>query len=164
MTNPSEDKPISIYDTVEILPGLKPQHLQRLLLVSRSLGSTLNLPDILKSVLTAATDLTESEGTSILLIEPNETELRFVASSTQHSLADVLVPLDGSLAGWVVTENKPVIIEDVENDDRHHKNTSKSAGVTVRNLLIVPLRDRGEVIGVLEAFNKKDDGLSLIHI
>ena len=159
MTN--RDNP-SIYDTIQILPGLKPQHLQRLLLVSRSLGSTLNLPDILKMVLAATADLTESEGASITLLEPNETELRFVASSNNSpGLYDVLVPLEGSLAGWVVTENQPVIIDDAQNDERHHQETGENLGLQINTLLVVPLRDRGNVIGVLEAFNKKKDGVYL---
>ena len=159
MSNPTNQ---SIYDTIQILPGLKPQHLQRLLLVTRSLGSTLNLPEILKMVLAATVDLTESEGASIMLLEPNGTELRFVASSNHTpTLYDMLVPLEGSLAGWVVTNNKPIIIDDVQNDERHYQETAENVGLRVNTLLAVPLRDRGEVIGVLEAFNKKTEQVYL---
>ena len=92
MTDPTNPSNQSIYDTIQILPGLKPQHLQRLLLVSRSLGNTLDLPEILKMVIAAAADLTESEGASIMLVEPNGNELRFVASSdTSSNLYDLLV-------------------------------------------------------------------------
>ncbi len=152
----------SIYDTIQILPGLKPQHLQRLLLVSRSLGSTLNLSEILKMVLAAAADLTESEGASIMLLEPNGTELRFVASSNYSpGLYDVLVPLEGSLAGWVVSQNRPVIIDDAPNDERHYREAGENLGVHVQTLVAVPLRDRGNVIGVLEAYNKKNNRVYL---
>ncbi|MEM7348183.1 MAG: GAF domain-containing sensor histidine kinase, partial [Chloroflexota bacterium] len=159
MTPLPEKKPQTILDTMEILPGLRPLHLQRLLMVSRALGSTLDLPEILKMVLAAATELTGSAGTSIMLVEPNGTELRFVASSTNSPvLENMLVPIHESLAGWVVSQNESIIIDDVKSDKRHHEESSQIAGVDIRNLLVVPLRERGKVIGVLEAFNKLDGG------
>lgn len=152
-----EHSPGTIYDTMQILPGLKPQHLQRLLLVSRSLSSTMDLPEILKMVLSAAAELTESAGASIMLIDPNGTDLRFVASSSSNqNIKDMLVPLDKSLAGWVVSNNQPVIVDNVATDERHYLETSQLMGLTINTLMAVPLRDRGEVIGVLEAFNKRD--------
>ena len=158
MTTPSENKSRSVLDTMEILPGLRPLHLQRLLMVSRTLGSTLDLPEILKMVLAAATELTGSAGTSIMLVEPNGSELRFVASSSSTpALENMLVPIQESLGGWVVTNNEPIVIDDVQNDPRHHEESSKIAGVTIKNLMVVPLRDRGKIIGVLEAFNKNED-------
>lgn len=159
MTTPEPDNQSrSILDTMEILPGLRPLHLQRLLMVSRSLGSTLDLSEILKMVLAAATELTGSAGTSIMLVEPNGTELRFVASSTNSAaLENLLVPIHESLAGWVVTQNESIVIDDAQNDSRHHKQSSQVAGVDIKDLMVVPLRDRGKVIGVLEAFNKEGD-------
>ncbi|MFT5196478.1 MAG: signal transduction histidine kinase [Cellvibrionaceae bacterium] len=156
MTNLPEKETNRNLNTEEILPGLRPLHLQRLLMVSHSLGSTLDLPEILKMVLAAATELTESVGTSILLVEPNGIELRFVACSDISALENRLVPIDKSLAGWVVSQNKSVIIDDAQNDVRHHKESSLIGGIQIKNLMIVPLRDRGKVIGVLEAFNKKE--------
>ena len=158
MTTPSENKSRSVLDTMEILPGLRPLHLQRLLMVSRALGSTLDLPEILKMVLAAATELTGSVGTSIMLVEPNGNELRFVASSNSSpALENLLVPIQESLGGWVVTNNESIIIDDVQNDPRHHEESSKIAGIAIKNLMVVPLRDRGKIIGVLEAFNKKEN-------
>lgn len=125
-------------------------------MVSRSLSSTLNLNEILKMVLEAAADLTESAGASIMLVEPNGTELRFVASSFGLSqLQNLIVPKEGSLAGHVVKQNKAIVVENTAVDERHYADTSQTVGLEINNLIGVPLRDRGNVIGVLEAFNKK---------
>ncbi|MEM8857464.1 MAG: GAF domain-containing sensor histidine kinase [Chloroflexota bacterium] len=159
MTTIDESEKKGILDTVHILPGLKPLHLQRLLMVSRSLGSTLDLQEVLRMVLSAAAELTESAGASIMLVEPNGNELRFAASSFGLSqLKDLVVPIEGSMAGQVVKENTYIVIEDAENDERHYANTSQTVGIEISNLIGVPLRDRGQVIGVLETFNKKNGG------
>jgi signal transduction histidine kinase len=60
--------------------------------------------------------------------------------------------MDSSIAGWVVQHNESVVIEDVEENDRHFKQAD--IGITTRSLLAVPLSVKGQVIGVLNALNK----------
>jgi signal transduction histidine kinase len=67
------------------------------------------------------------------------------------------VPLDGSAAGWVFRKRQPLIIQDARADKRHFKVVDRVTKHETNSLVAVPLMVRGEVIGVLEALNKKDN-------
>ena len=87
---------------------------ERLMEISRTLNSTLNINTLLEQIVRAATDLIETEAASILLLNRSGT-LHFEASIDPEglSLESVEVPLDNSLAGWVVTHGEPLLIADV---------------------------------------------------
>ena len=67
------------------------------------------------------------------------------------------VPLEGSAAGWVFRKSQPLIIQDARVDQRHFKVVDRLTNHNTHSLVAVPLIVRGQVIGVLEALNKKDD-------
>lgn len=135
---------------------LKPTHLRRLLEISRTLSSTLELKPLLSQVLDVATELTNTEGAAILLLDSQTNELHFAAATGQtHIDDDLIVPLEGSIAGWIVRNGKPLNLEDVQGDDRHYQGIDLATQSVTRSLLGVPLLTREKVIGALEVINKK---------
>jgi signal transduction histidine kinase len=134
-------------------------HLERLLEVVRGLTTSPDLDSFLQSVISEASELTNSELSSILEYDETADELRFL--SVQWFDRDVLrpmgVPLDGSAAGWVFRKRQPLIIQDAKADKRHFKVVDRVTKHETSSLVAVPLMVRGEVIGVLEALNKKDN-------
>ena len=134
-------------------------HLERLLEVVRGLTTAPDLESFLQSIISEATELTNSELASILEYDETAEELRFL--SMQWFQRDVLrpigVPLNESAAGWVYRKGQPLIIQDVKADQRHFKVIDRVTNHVTHSLAAVPLMVRGEVVGVLEALNKKDD-------
>ena len=133
-------------------------HLERLLEVVRGLTTAPDLETFLQSVITEASEMTNSEFASVLEHDDQAEELRFLSIQWIHRelLRPVGVPLDGSAAGWVFRNGQPLIIQDTKIDHRHFKVPDRVAQFETRSLAAVPLLVRGEVIGVLEAINKKD--------
>ncbi len=131
---------------------------ERLIEISQKLNSTLDLGALLRRILDAATDLTETEFASILLIDPASGQLRFEASSnlSRAEMEAIPVPLEGSLAGWVVTHGEPVLVEDARKDQRWFSRVDKTTQLITRSLLAVPMNVQGEPIGVLEVINKRE--------
>ena len=134
-------------------------HLERLLEVVRGLTTAPDLESFLQTVINEATELTDSELSSILEYDETAEELRFLAMHwfQRDLLRPVGVPLDGSAAGWVYRRGQPLIIQDVKVDQRHFKVVDRVTKHVTHSLVAVPLTVRGEVIGVLEALNKKDN-------
>jgi len=134
-------------------------HLERLLEVVRGLTTAPDLEAFLQTVINEATELTDSELSSILEYDETAEELRFLAMHwfQRDLLRPVGVPLDGSAAGWVYRRGQPLIIQDVRVDQRHFKVVDRVTKHVTHSLVAVPLIVRGEVIGVLEALNKKDN-------
>jgi signal transduction histidine kinase len=67
----------------------------------------------------------------------------------------LIVPLDKSIAGWIVTNRKSVRIDDAHKDDRHFSEVEQTVGFETRSLLGIPLITKNKVVGVLEVINKK---------
>lgn len=134
-------------------------HLERLLEVVRGLTTAPDLDTFLQTIISEATELTNSELSSILEYDENAGELRFLAMQwfERDLLRPMAVPLEGSAAGWVFRKGQPLIIQDVHADQRHFKIVDRMTNHLTQSLVAVPLMVRGHVVGVLEALNKKDD-------
>ncbi len=131
--------------------------LQRLVEISLILNSTLELEPLLRYIMDAASEMVGSESASILLVDRNTRDLVFTASSS-NAVADLIghpVPREGSIAGAILKENRAIALDDVRDDPRHYRGIDRQLQFQTRSLLGVPLSIKHEVIGVLEAVNKK---------
>ncbi|HVU12502.1 MAG TPA: GAF domain-containing sensor histidine kinase [Phototrophicaceae bacterium] len=134
--------------------------LTRLSEINTVLSSTLKLKPLLNSIMEAAVEIVDSEAASVLLWDHKTNDLRFAATTTGaggQALIGKPVPLEGSIAGTVLRENRPVSVDDVLKDSRHYGGIDRATDFMTRSVLGVPMRSRNRVIGVLEAVNKRAD-------
>jgi GAF domain-containing protein len=149
---------VATYDPQVELTELRQMivRLSRMVEISVTLNSTLDLDRLLEFIISSASDLLECEGGSILLVDDKTQDLYFAAStgSDPEELKMIPVPLEASIAGTIFREDKPQIINDVSSDPRHFSDVGDRIEFKIRSLIGVPLRIRGKVTGVLEAVNK----------
>ena len=134
------------------------QQLLRLVELSVTLNSTLDLDALLQIIIETATELLDCEGASILLYDEKNPRLYFAAStgSDPVKLAEIPVPIEGSLAGTIFTTNRHLILNNTEHDPRHYSPVSDHIKFKVNTLLGVPMPIKERTVGVLEAINKKN--------
>ena len=131
--------------------------LNRMVQVSLRMNSTLKLQPLLEYIMDAATEITGAEAASILLMDKNTNELSFTAATAgSDDLMGLVVPLEGSIAGLIISENRAIIIDDAAHDPRHFKNVDQAVEFQTRAILGVPMRIRENLIGVLEVLNKRE--------
>lgn len=138
-------------------------YLERIVKVSQMLNSTLSLEPLLQIIVQSATELTNTEACSIMLLDKQTGELKFAEASggVSPALKKVSIPLDKSIGGHVIRKNRPILIRDVTDDPRWHGDVDNSGDFVTHSILGVPLRVRDRVIGVLEVINKKtEDGFN----
>ncbi len=135
------------------------QKLERVLEISRELTTTVAMAPLLSKIVDTAAELTDSEKASILLLDNRTGELRFLTASGDQSekLANIPVPIEGSVAGTVLLSKEPLVIRDARTDPRHFNGVGQKIGEETRALLTVPLKVKKDCIGVLQAMNKQDD-------
>jgi len=133
------------------------QQLKRLVELSVTLNSTLDLDDLLQLITDTATELLDCEAASILLYDEKKPRLYFAAAtgSDPAQLSEVPVPIDSSLAGTIFRTNQPLILNDAEQDPRHYSLVSDHIKFRVKSLLGVPMPIKDRTVGVLEAVNKR---------
>lgn len=136
--------------------------LARLVEISLTLNSTLELDELLNLIIAAAMDELKCEAASILLYDEKHNCLNFISAggSASGRLSQIPVPLQGSLAGTIFLEEQPLLINDVAEDPRHYRQVNEQVGFHTRSLLGVPMRTQDRVTGVLEALNKRQGKFS----
>ncbi len=138
-------------------------YLERIVKVSQILNSTLSLEPLLRIIIQSATELSHTEACSIMLLDKRTGELHFSHSIGEGSegLRDVTVPLENSIAGWIVRKGKPLLIRDAKTDPRWNSQVDRIIDFNTRSILGVPLKVKDQVIGVMELLNKiGDEGFS----
>ena len=130
---------------------------RRLLEITRDLASTLDLDTLLYRIVTIATEIACSEEASILLYDDGARQLYFQVATNMDlpNIRGLSVPLEGSIAGWIVANREPVRIGDVQEDKRFFDGVQDATSFNTNSLLGIPLITKGKVIGVLETLNKK---------
>jgi signal transduction histidine kinase len=130
---------------------------RRLVDIARDLASTLDLDILLSRIVHAAAEVSGSEAASILLFDEPAQQLYFQVSTnldepTRHGL---VVPLEGSIAGWIVNNRKAVRISNVHDDSRFFGEVEQVTGFSTQSIMGVPLVTKNKIVGVLEAINKQ---------
>jgi signal transduction histidine kinase len=133
------------------------KQLLRLVELSVTLNSTLDLDALLQLITATATELLDCEAASILLYDEKNPRLFFAAAtgSDPEKLAEIPVPIDGSLAGTIFRTNQPLVLNNAESDPRHYSMVSDHINIRIKTLLGVPMPIKDRTVGVLEAVNKR---------
>ncbi|MBI5042662.1 MAG: HD domain-containing protein [Nitrospirae bacterium] len=134
--------------------------LSTLMTLSTILNSTLEQKEVRKRAIEAATRLTESEVGSLLLVDAEKNELFFEVALGEkgEKVKEIRLKMGEGIAGWVAKTGEAVIIDDVQNDPRFFKGADKKSSFVTRNMMCVPVKSEGRVIGVLQSINKLKGG------
>jgi Nif-specific regulatory protein len=106
--------------------------------ISNELNSTIDVELLLKSIIQKASKLLNVESVSIGL-----------GSQESNKLTGI--------ANWVFRKGEPIMVQDINKDKRFYSDTEKNQQSSVSSVLCVPLRGKDEILGVIEAINKKDN-------
>lgn len=133
--------------------------MERLLEVSRTLNSAIELEPFLQSLANAACDVTHCEAGSIFLYEEETGLLKFVAAprAQPEAIWRIRIPLESSIAGRAYTQNRPIIIQNASEDPAIFRDVDHVLHFHTRSILAVPIRYGENLLGVMEAVNKIGD-------
>ncbi|UCD43050.1 MAG: GAF domain-containing protein, partial [Chloroflexota bacterium] len=125
--------------------------------LTRSLTSTLELEPLLNRIMKSAVEIIDCEAGSLLLVdeETGESVFKVAIGPVGSNLKGKRLPAGVGLVGKAV-KTKQAIIENDAQMSSDWFNTDETTGFSTRDLLVVPLVVKDNVIGVLEVLNKKD--------
>ncbi len=122
---------------------------------SRALRSTLDLDQVLVTVLEEVRRLLGVVASSVWLIDPETGEL--VCHHATGPQSDVVrgwrLALGEGIVGWVAHSGEGKIVQDTRADGRHFVGVDRQSGLEMRSILSVPLRVKKDVIGVLQVLD-----------
>ena len=112
---------------------------------------------LLARIMDAVLHALDGEAARLFLINGESRELHAEAVAGAAETGGVIKMGEG-ITGWVAAHNKPLLVNDVEND-RRGKPAARKAGGDVKIMIAVPLRLWDRSAGVLEVLNRKDGKL-----
>jgi class 3 adenylate cyclase/putative methionine-R-sulfoxide reductase with GAF domain len=101
-----------------------------------------------------------SERSTVFLYDENRKKL-YSMVATGMGKRVIHIPPDSGIAGWVFSNRKHLLSNDVQNDPRFFRRIDKKTGFQTRNIVCVPLINKeGKSIGAIQALNKIGDEFS----
>jgi Nif-specific regulatory protein len=128
--------------------------------VSTSIHAIRDLDEMLQSILRTIKSVFHVEGASLALHDPERKEFYFIRTVEVEKNGDyermkkMRFPDHQGVAGWVLRENRAIIIPDVSKDDRFFNGLDTYENFATSSMICTPLRTRKGILGVLYALNK----------
>ncbi len=122
-----------------------------------SINSTRETGVLLRRILEAAREIMEAEASSLMLVDrqTGDLEVTVPTGPASSEISGKRIPKGKGFAGWVVENEKPLVVANAAEDPRFFGDLS-SSGFKTHDLICVPLRSTdGEIVGVLQAVNRK---------
>jgi signal transduction histidine kinase len=144
---------------VEVYKLLKSEKLGATVEECTIINSTLNIAEVLESIMKYANRVTHSVASTLMLLDEETGELVFSVPTGPKSdeLMDFRLPPGKGIAGWVAENEQHLLIPDVKKDKRFYEKTDEMSGFETKSILCVPLKAKSKMIGVLEVINKIDN-------
>jgi len=127
--------------------------------VCRALGSSLELSEVLSETMDSVIQLTGAERGFLVLVNKETNELAFRAARNfqQENLNKDEMEVSRSIIQDVIHSGEGVLTTNAQVDDRFSTQDSITR-FSLRSVLCLPLRTRGEVVGVIYIDNKIKSG------
>jgi signal transduction histidine kinase/predicted metal-dependent HD superfamily phosphohydrolase len=153
-----------IVQSFDQAPAKNPEKLtiQRLEFLARLpllFNNTLDVRKVVQVKFEHAVKMVNAEGATIFLKERHSDELIFWAIMGEMSskLEGKRMPATKGIVGWVVKNQKSIIVPDTSKDSRFFSVIDNETSFVTTGMLCVPLTVRGSVrLGALQIINKND--------
>jgi len=128
--------------------------------ISTALPEYPDLEDLLYYINTEVKRLLHTEGAIVVLHDEIKGDLFILGAAyddmaTEKRVQEVRFPKDQLVSGQVINTGLPVIIRDTSVNRQLYEERDKKFGYKTRNLVVVPLKSSGRIIGTLCGINKK---------
>jgi GAF domain-containing protein len=109
--------------------------------------------------MTGINDVLDVEAGSLLLVDQETNELYFEITlrGENSEVTEFRLQPGQGIAGWVVANGSPAIVNDVGTDSRFFSKIDEAIGFKTKSVMCAPLVVQGYPIGALEVINDDQD-------
>ncbi|MEY2547221.1 MAG: adenylate cyclase [Verrucomicrobiota bacterium] len=135
-----------------------------LLDVTERVSSIDTLDDLLKVLVELVSAETDAERATLFLNDADTNELysRVALGSLKR---EIRILNDSGIAGAVFQSGKGEIVNDVDVDLRFERSVDQQTNFKTRSIVCAPVKTaRGEIIGVVQALNKRSGGFTAVDL
>ena len=120
--------------------------------------SSLQMEDVLRFIQESARRMMNAESSSVILHDSSGEFLQIAVSTgdKEDRVKGLRFPADKGIAGWVFGHGRPLIVNQVNNDERFYPEIDQISGFHTRSIACAPMILHGRIIGVVEVLNNKE--------
>jgi Nif-specific regulatory protein len=106
---------------------IKSRDFEEIIKISMLINSTFEINEVLKRIMDSANRMVEAEASSLLLIDETTNDLYFhvALGDKGEAVKKFTLKMGEGIAGWVAQNSKPLLVPDVQKDDRFFRDISK---------------------------------------
>jgi sigma-B regulation protein RsbU (phosphoserine phosphatase) len=125
--------------------------------VATAISSTQSVESVIEQIVLRCIKHLKVEQGTVQLLSEQESEQNFQTMIRKQDSSKVVLPyrLDSQLIGWMLKNKRPLLVNDIFNDDRFK--LTKHDEIPFKSLLSAPMMVKGKLTGLLTIFNKKND-------
>ncbi|PID85147.1 MAG: hypothetical protein CSB13_09575 [Chloroflexi bacterium] len=126
---------------------------------SRSINSSLDLNEVMKSMLMQMNEFLRAEAISIALVDKQSNELVYqvAAGIGSKDIVGLRLPSNQGISGWVMEHGKPALVQDVDQEPRIVTLGDERTGHRTRAMICAPITYKSQVLGTIQAINPTDE-------
>ncbi len=127
---------------------------KRLLDIGQAFQSEMDIDNLLPLIIEQTSDSIGADRCSVFIYNPDK---GILWTKVAQNSKPIVIPYGHGIAGWVLENNKLLIIPDAYADPRFDQSVDAKTGYHTNSIAALPLLNRrGKAIGVFEAINKTD--------
>ncbi len=125
---------------------------------SRVINSSLDINEIMQSLLAQMNDFLNAEAISIALVDKQTNELVYQVAEGigAEEIVGLRLPSNRGLSGWVMTNSEPALVADTSLDPRFHHLGDERTGYETTAMICAPMIFKGDVLGTIQAINPSE--------
>jgi diguanylate cyclase (GGDEF)-like protein len=145
-----------------VIESRQMDHLRVFHEVARALTQTLELEDILLTIMEKMAQFFGPERWSMLMVDEKAQQLYYAIAVGEdaESLKGLRVPLGEGVAGWVASTGNSLVVPDVSLDTQWSAFSRAHPELRIQSIACVPIRSGDRTLGVIQLLNSKLDMLS----
>ena len=122
---------------------------------SRVINSSLDIDEIMHTLLAHMNEFLNAEAISIALVDKITNELVYqVAEGVgAQEIVGLRLPSNQGLSGWVMEHGEAALVPDTSRDPRFNKTGDEITGYVTRAMICAPMEFKGRVLGTIQAIN-----------
>ncbi|MCA9929345.1 MAG: GAF domain-containing protein [Anaerolineales bacterium] len=122
---------------------------------SHAINSSLDVNEIMQSLLAQMNEFLIAEAISIALVDKQTNELvyRVAEGVGSEKIIGLRLPSNQGLSGWVMKNGKPALVNDTGLDPRFTVSGDKRTGHHTTAMICAPMQFKGKVLGTIQAIN-----------
>ena len=126
--------------------------------IATAVSSTSSLEHIIELIVHKCIKHLKVEQATITLLDARQQETPFRTIIRGADTSSEILPyrLDAELTGWMLKNQKPLLVNDLQKDSRFQAKDGDK--YPIHSVLSVPLVLKGRMVGLLNLFNKRTEG------